>query len=205
MDITHYLLYFSISLVASVSFGPSVLLAASNGINFGRKLAFFGVLGHVSAVLLLAILSMSGVGALLIASETAFNGVKFLGAGYLVYLGIKIWRSDNGFSFHEGIQATPAKRHLFRQSFVLGMSNPKALVFFSSLFPQFIVPDAPLLPQFLILAGTSLVNAFTFTFAYAVVAFKCKHALLTRVNGKGFARVTGSLFIGFAAMLATAS
>jgi len=204
MDFSAYLIYLSISIVASVSFGPSVLLAASNGINFGRRMAFFGVLGHISAVLALAIISVSGLGAILLASETAFTIIRYLGAAYLAYLGIRIWRSDNAWCFHQQQQAAPQRRKLFKQSFTLGISNPKALIFFASLFPQFIDPQSQLLPQFLLLAGTSLINAFTFTFAYALVAFKCKDYLLKTVNGNWFGRITGSCFLGFAALLASA-
>ena len=83
MALSSYSLYFSISLLASISIGPSVILAASNGINFGRKKALAGVCGHVSAILILALMSASGLGLILMASDLAFTVIKYAGSGYL--------------------------------------------------------------------------------------------------------------------------
>ena len=201
MSVSTYLVYLSISIAASVSFGPSVLLAASNGLNYGRKKALFGVLGHISAILVLAIVSISGLGAILLASESAFTVIKYLGAAYLIYLGIKIFASKGQWQFNLHQNQVPAKRKLYQQSFLLGITNPKALIFFSSLFPQFIDITSPIGPQFLLLASTSIVNAFVFTFAYALIAFKFKDVLLKLVNGNWFSRIVGSCFIGFGALL----
>jgi threonine/homoserine/homoserine lactone efflux protein len=203
MALNSYYLYFSISLLASISIGPSVILAASNGINFGRKKALAGVFGHVSAVMILALISASGLGLILMASDLAFTIIKYAGAGYLVYIGIAIWRSKGKWAFADKNTQTPAKRELFKQSFLLGLSNPKALVFFSALFPQFIQPTQPILPQFLLLAGTSLCNAFVFTSVYVVVAFQFRQYFLSAVGQRWVGKTTGSIFIGFAAALVT--
>lgn len=189
------------SILASVSIGPSVLLAASNGVNFGRKRALAGVFGHVCAVLLLAIVSASGLGIILLTSESAFSIIKYLGAAYLIYIGLMIWTSKGKYSFITAHQKTPAKRQLFKQSFLLGISNPKALVFFTSLFPQFIDPDFPVVSQFLILAGTSLTNAFIFTSVYVIVAFRFRQQFLASANKAWINKATGGLFVSFAGML----
>jgi len=201
MELSSYSLYFSISLLASISIGPSVILAASNGINFGRKKALAGVLGHVSAVMILALISASGLGLILMASDFAFTVIKYAGAGYLVYIGIAIWRSKGKWSFADKNTQAPAKRALFKQSFLLGLSNPKALVFFSALFPQFIQPAQPILPQFLLLAGTSLCNAFIFTSVYVVVAYRFRQYFLSAIGQRWVGKTTGGIFIGFAAAL----
>lgn len=203
MELSSYSLYFSISLLASISIGPSVILAASNGINFGRKKALAGVFGHVSAVMILALISASGLGLILMASDLAFTVIKYVGAGYLIYIGIAIWRSKGKWSFADKNTQAPAKRALFKQSFLLGLSNPKALVFFSALFPQFIQPAQPILPQFLLLAGTSLCNAFVFTSVYVVVAFRFRQYFLSAVGQRWVGKTTGGIFIGFAAALVT--
>lgn len=202
MGDSSYYLYFSISLLASVSIGPSVILAASNGINFGRKKALAGVLGHVCAVMILAVISASGLGLLLLASDSAFTLVKYLGAGYLIYIGIAIWRSKGSWAFAQGGKVTPKKRALFRQSFILGLSNPKALVFFSALFPQFIDASLPVIPQFLLFAGTSLCNAFVFTFLYVLVAYRFRSYFLRSASRQWVSKATGGLFISFAGVLA---
>ena len=184
MELHNYYLYFSISLLASISIGPSVILAASNGINFGRKKALAGVFGHVSAVMILALISASGLGLVLMASELAFSFIKYAGAGYLVYIGIAMWRSKGQWAFADKSSQTPAKRALFKQSLLLGLSNPKALVFFSALF-----------------AGTSLCNAFVFTSVYVAVAFRFRHYFLSAIGQRWVGKTTGGVFIGFAAAL----
>lgn len=201
MDINNYYLYFSISLLASISIGPSVILAASNGVNFGRKKALAGVFGHVCAVMVLALISASGLGLILMTSDIAFIVIKYIGAAYLVYIGIAIWRSKGNWAFADKNAQTPAKRALFKQSFLLGLSNPKALVFFSALFPQFIQPTQAILPQFLLLAGTSLCNAFVFTSVYVLVAFRFRQYFLSSIGQRWVGKTTGGVFIGFAAAL----
>jgi len=201
MDISNYYLYFSISLIASISIGPSVILAASNGVNFGRKKALAGVFGHVCAVMILALISASGLGLILMTSDIAFIVIKYIGAAYLVYIGIAIWHSKGNWAFADKNAQIPAKRALFKQSFLLGLSNPKALVFFSALFPQFIQPTQAILPQFLLLAGTSLCNAFVFTSVYVLVAFRFRQYFLSSIGQHWVGKTTGGVFIGFAAAL----
>lgn len=201
MELSSYLIYFSISFLASISLGPSVIFAASNGVNFGRRKALTGVLGHISSILVLAIISVSGLGVILLASEFAFSIIKTLGALYLVYIGIAIWRNQGTWSFNLKHQQSPQKRQLFKRSFILGLSNPKALVFFSALFPQFINPESAVLPQFVILMIISLSNAFIFTSAYVLIAFRFKEHFTSTMSKRWIGKTTGSLFIGFAGML----
>jgi homoserine/homoserine lactone efflux protein len=204
MELSSYLIYLSVSVVASVSVGPSVMLAANNGLNFGRRKALSGVLGHVSAILILSLLSASGLGAILVASKTAFIAIKYTGIIYLIYIGIAIWKSKGSWALQSNIDNIPSGLSLYRKSLLLGLSNPKALIFFTALFPQFINPHSTLLPQFLLLAGTSLMNAFAFTFGYALIAHRFKSKLTKAINNGWLARISGSLFLGFAAILAVA-
>ena len=204
LDFSSYLVYLSVSVIASVSVGPSVVLAATNGINFGRRKAFYGVLGHVSAIFMLAIVSASGLGVLIVASPTAFILLKYLGIAYLIYVGICIFRNKGNFSFVPQSNEIPSSLSLYRKGLLLGLSNPKALVFFTALFPQFINVEQPVLEQFLLLTSTSLFNAFAFTFGYALLAFKLKGRLSVVINNGWLGRITGSLFIGFATALALA-
>ena len=204
MDFPSYLIYLSISVVASISIGPSVMLAANNGLNFGRRKALSGVLGHVSAILVLSLCSASGLGAILLASKATFLTIKYIGIIYLIYIGIAIWKNKGSWAFQTDTKNIPSGFSLYRKSLLLGLSNPKALIFFTALFPQFINPHHDLLPQFLLLAGTSLINAFAFTFGYAFIAHRFKNKLLPIINNGWLARISGSLFFGFATLLAVA-
>lgn len=204
MEFSTYLIYLSISVIASVSVGPSVILAANNGINFGYKKALFGVSGHVSAILILALISASGVGSILLASEKTFLVIKYLGVLYLAYIGYAIWHNKGTWSLLSQYDKIPSGFSLYKKSLLLGLSNPKALVFFTALFPQFIQADKALLPQFLILTTTSLANAFIFTFAYAFAGYKLKNKLLPMLNSGLLSKVTAMMFMGFATVLAVA-
>lgn len=204
MELSTYLAYFGISVLASMSVGPSVVLAANNGINFGCRKAFSGVLGHVSAVLILAVISASGIGSIIMASETTFMVIKYIGVLYLAYIGYAIWKSKGAWSFLPENCNIPTGLSLYRKSLLLGLSNPKALVFFTALFPQFIDADKALLPQFLILTSTSLANAFIFTSIYALAGNNFKDKLLPMLNSGRLSKITATLFFGFAALLASA-
>ncbi|WP_177208079.1 LysE family translocator [Pseudoalteromonas denitrificans] len=201
MDLSLYFTYLMISILASASLGPSVLLAASNSINFGRKMALVGVFGHVGAILTLAIISASSLGFILMSSKFTYLIIKYLGASYLIFLGIKLWRNKGVFRLAKHNNITPSSINLFSNSFILGLSNPKALLFFTALFPQFIHADQALFPQFTLLISTSLINAFIFTSFYVLIAYKCKGFLLKQANGQLISRITGSFFIGFAGSL----
>jgi len=203
MEFSSYLIYFSISVIASVSVGPSVILAANNGINFGYKKSLSGVSGHVSAILVLALVSASGVGSILLASENTFLIIKYLGVFYLAYIGYAIWHNKGTWSLLSQQGKVPSGFSLYRKSLFLGLSNPKALVFFTALFPQFIQTNEALLPQFVLLTATSLTNAFIFTFAYAFAGYKLKNKLLPLLNSGVLSKSTSVMFLGFAAVLAT--
>jgi len=202
MELSTYLIYLSISVIASISVGPSVVLAANNGINFGRKKALSGVLGHVCAILILAIISASGVGSIILASEVTFLLIKYLGVLYLAYIGYAIWHNKGTWSLLNEPTNIPSGLSLYRKSLLLGLSNPKALVFFTALFPQFIQAKQALLPQFLILTATSLANAFIFTFAYVLAGYNFKNRLVSMLNSGLLSKVTATLFLCFATVLA---
>ncbi len=170
--------------------------------NFGGRKALAGVVGHVTSVFMLALASVVGVSALLVSSELLFTIVKYIGVGYLAYIGVAIWKSKGNWAISTDYQDMPSSLSLFRKSFVLGITNPKGLVFFTALFPQFIQPDAPLLPQFALLAGTSLTNAFLFTSAYALLGCKFKRRLTPLISKGWISKITGSLFLSFASALA---
>jgi threonine/homoserine/homoserine lactone efflux protein len=126
MELSTYFIYLSISIIASISVGPSVVLAAANGINFGRKKALSGVLGHVCAILILAIISASGLGSLILASKTTFLLIKYLGILYLLYISYAIWQNKGTWSLLNEPRDMPSGLSLYRKSLILGLSNPKA-------------------------------------------------------------------------------
>lgn len=147
-----WLAYVVAVLVLMSTPGPSQLLMMSNSIanGFRRSLATAG--GDLSANVLQMLAAGVGLGALVTASETAFAVIKWLGVAYLVWMGVEKWRTAGRGKLSTG--ASASLRTLYVQGFVTSAANPKAVVFFAALFPQFISTDAAFWPQFVILSGT---------------------------------------------------
>jgi homoserine/homoserine lactone efflux protein len=177
--------------------GPAVLLVLSQALTRGSMRAIWSIGGILAANTLYFVLSATGVGAVLMASYDLFFAVKWIGAAYLVWLGIAAFRGKSPMlSVRQGDVAPVGGFRLFLNGFVLQMANPKALMFFTAMLPQFIDPHAPIVPQVIILATTSVVIEFFVQLFYAVLAGRVTH-LATRPR---FATVTnriaGTLLMG---------
>jgi threonine/homoserine/homoserine lactone efflux protein len=176
--------------------GPAVLLVLSQALTRGTAKTIWSILGILSANTLYFILSATGIGAILLASYDLFFAIKWLGAAYLVWLGVSAFLGrSKTLSIKRGAAAATPGRRLYFNGFILQMSNPKALLFFSALVPQFINPHAALVPQVAILALTSVFIEFFVQLFYAILAGRA--ALLA--SQPRFARiadrVSGSLLI----------
>lgn len=153
--------------------GPAVLLVLSQALRLGTRKAVWSILGILAANTVYFVLSGTGIGAILTASYTLFFAVKWIGVVYLLWLGLGTFLGKS----HQLALPTAAasapygrSRSLLGGGFVLQMSNPKALIFFSALLPQFINPHAPVWPQVAILAITSVVIEFVVQLFYAALA-----------------------------------
>lgn len=177
--------------------GPAVLLVLSQALRHGTLRTIWSILGILAANTFYFMLSATGIGAVLLASYDLFFAVKWIGAAYLVWLGVSAFLGKSKTLSLDRAAASPARgSRLFLNGFVLQMSNPKALLFFTALLPQFINPHAPIVPQVAILALTSVIIEFTVQIFYAVLAGRA--ALFA--SRPQFARVTdrvaGTLLIG---------
>jgi len=142
---------------------------------------------------------MFGVGALIKASVWWFTALKILGGAYLVWIGIQVWRSP-AIGVSTGAEATPADGwDLFRTGFLTAASNPKGILFFTALLPQFLDPGRSLAVQFAIMAATYAVTEFVVEYAFAAAANRMS-AWLARV-GKRFNQICGGVFIMVGAAL----
>lgn len=147
-------------------------------------------------------LSMLGIGALLMTSATVFTVLKWIGAGYLVWLGIKLFRV--GGTFEARAETTPTSRlKMLGHAWLVTALNPKSITFFVAFLPQFIDPKQPLLPQMVIFELTFLILAFFNAFAYALVASRARTLFQKPAAIRAFNRVGGSLLVG--AGIATAA
>jgi homoserine/homoserine lactone efflux protein len=151
MTLSSYLLFLAAIAILIATPGPTMLMCVTNAINHGTRAALASAAGALAASLGIMALSALGLGALLATSEAAFTVLKVTGAAYLVWLGIRTFRSAGAPLAGGG---APAPRSFVLQGLLVGASNPKALLFFAAFFPQFIQPQAPLAPQFALLALT---------------------------------------------------
>jgi len=137
--------------------GPSVLFVISRGVALGRKAALLTVVGNAAGVMVMVVVVAAGLGAVLERSAVLFDAIRFAGAAYLVYLGVQAIRHRRELSTVLDVTATRPSRHILREGFVVGVTNPKLIVFFTAVLPQFVDPDAGPVPVQLLLFGTVFV------------------------------------------------
>jgi threonine/homoserine/homoserine lactone efflux protein len=146
------------------------------------------------------------VGALLHTFPVVFDALRYLGAAYLAYLGYKLWTAGLPGSGGQDAAAPEAPARsagsFYRQGLAVAASNPKAIVFSAAFFPQFIQPESPALTQFVILLATFTVIEVSWYLVYAISGHKLSRVLQQAPVMKTFNRVTGGVFVGFAALMA---
>lgn len=197
MSFQFWLAYLVTVLILMSVPGPSHLLMLSNSMNhgFGRSLATAA--GDLTANLLQMLAAGLGLAAIVLASEAAFGVVKWGGVLYLVWLGVRMIRTP--IQLNRG-GSRVGRRKLWMQGFVTSAANPKAVVFFAALFPQFIRPDQAFWPQLAILSLTYLIVDACFLMTYGAgagwIATRLRAGSAVWIN-----RVGGALLIGAAIML----
>lgn len=202
MALHTWLIYVAAVFVLTVTPGPSVLMAVSTSVNRGFRQAVLASLGSTFAIVCIMELSALGLGAVLAASETLFTLLKWAGAAYLAYLGVSSLLSSQQTIQLSGQDQSPQPRSFVRGFFV-GASNPKALVFFTALFPQFIDPASSQWPQFLILCLTFVALELFWLITYAALGARSKVWLQQPGRASLFNRATGTVFLLAAAVLAS--
>lgn len=182
--------------------GPSVLLTVANSISFGWKCGIITVAGATMGIAVQLIIAIIGLTWLLDVFAEIFNWVRWVGAMYLVYLGIKQWRSaNNTIAIRE---SSISKKNLFTQGLVITIPNPKSLMFIAAFLPQFISIENPIGVQFAIIIPTFLVITFVVTSVWALVAGKASQFLRSPRAIKSTSRTAGGLMIAAGIGLAAA-
>ncbi|MAZ18266.1 MAG: lysine transporter LysE [Ahrensia sp.] len=204
MDFDTLIVFIPACFALNMTFGPSNLLALTNGAREGVGKAATAALGRMVAYASLIAITGIGLGALLAASALAFAIVKWAGAAYLVYLGIRLLRSHTAVS--EDGAATIAHRplsSLTRQEFLVGIGNPKAIVIFTAFFPQFVDPDR-YLASFAVLGALFLVFEMCAVALYALAGRHLGRLANHPKAAQWLNRTSGSMMIGFGLLLAFA-
>lgn len=205
MNLETILAFSAVAWLAILSPGPAILLALRNGVSFGLRAVAWSALGNVTGIFVLSAAAMLGLGVLLKSSALLFGAVKLLGALYLFYVGLRHLFGRSSVLSTSADQSAGARMPtpfaLYREAFLLAATNPKPILFFTALFPQFIEPSAPLLPQFFVLTGIFMVLSFITLLGYASVAGRARFFLVKPRVSKWINRVVGSVFISFGAAL----
>lgn len=184
--------------------GPTILLVLSYALTQGRTVAVATAAGVALGDLIAMTASLLGLGAIVLASATAFTVLKWVGAIYLVYLGIKMLRSANQATLGDLATAgsMPAKG-VFTHAAAVTALNPKSIGFFIAFVPQFIQPAQPLIPQFVILISTFVALAALNALAYALLADKLRARISRPTVMQWLTRTGGATLIGMGVLTAT--
>lgn len=196
MALDVWLTFVAASMVLLIIPGPTILLVMSYALSQGRTVALATVAGVALGDLIAMSASLLGLGALVLASAELFVALKWIGAVYLVYLGVKLYRSAANATFGDLAKksALPAS-NVFRHATAVTALNPKSIVFFIAFVPQFICPENPLFPQFAILIATFVGLASLNALAYALLADRMRAKIERRSVIAGLSRFGGGALI----------
>jgi homoserine/homoserine lactone efflux protein len=203
MPFDRWLLFFATEAALSMTPGPAVLLVLSHGMSHGPWKPVWTTTGILTANALYFALSGTSLGGVLTASMPLFYAIRWLGAGYLAYLGLGAF-----FRRPEPVEVftrTPAEtgRPLFRQGLVLQLTNPKALVFFTALLPQFVSPGGRVGLQIVILGVTSVITEFVILAAYGALASTATRMVSNERLATWQGKVAGLLLLAAALVVAS--
>ncbi|MDD1782710.1 LysE family translocator [Enterovibrio sp. ZSDZ35] len=203
MSIETWLAFLTIAFLAAASPGPAILLVMTHSLRAGWKHSMFTIAGNVTGLFIMSSFSVLGLSALVLSSATAFMVIKTLGALYLMYLGIKIWRNGMEISLDDvDTRKASKRRHFYLQGILVALTNPKAIVFTTALFPQFLTIDQPLLPQFSLLVMTFITCSITCLSAYGYWGVKLITRSKTVIASRWLPRTFGTTFLGAGLALA---
>ncbi len=197
MNIEFWLLYVSVVFMASIIPGPSMLLALTHGVRYGYKKSISTALGNTLASIIQAIIAISGLSIIFTTSGILFEIIKYIGAIYLIYIGIMLFKTptQNMLNIDNINEDNTSVFSLFSQAFFIAIGNPKAIIFFTALFPQFISANDTPLFQYILMTITLGLIAFACMMIYSIAGDKANIFLRTSTLGKYLNKITGGIFI----------
>lgn len=183
--------------------GPTILLVVSYALGQGWRAALPTAIGVAFGDFTAMTLSMLGVGALLATSASRFTALKWLGAAYLVWLGIKLWRAGGALHAPPKTDAASSAK-MIAHAWIVTALNPKSITFFVAFLPQFLNLSQPFLPQILIFEATFLALAFCNALGYGLIASRALQMVQNERAVSLFNKAGGTLLIGAGLVSATA-
>jgi len=184
--------------------GAGAINTMSNALNAGFRRSIWGILGQQAALLIHIVIVALGVGLLVAGSPVAFNVIRYAGAAYLVYLGIRQFLAKPQLDAEKVRALSDEPRwSMFQRGLWVNMLNPKAIVFFLAFLPQFIRPDRPLVAQYLVVAATVVViDILVMWFFFAGTARSFQRFTRDARGQRALNRVFGVLFVAVGVLLA---
>lgn len=203
MTIQTWWLFLGAVFVLSGTPGPNMLHIMTRSVEFGVRRSVAAMLGCLVALIVILAASAAGLTALLMALPAAFEVLRYVGVAYLIYLGVKAWRADVAplDVGEDKLTQSMSAATIFRGGFIIGLSNPKLILFAAAFLPQFINPAAPQGPQFAILVATFAAAELFWYVAYGLGGQSLARYLRKPALKRAFNRVTGTIFIGFGLVL----
>ena len=204
MTWTVWLSLLAACVVISLTPGAGAINTMSNSLNEGWRRSIWGVLGQQLALIIHVVIVAAGVGLLVARSEVLFETIRYLGAAYLVFLGIRmiVTRPVLAADVADPSRRRESAMSMIRRGFWVNMLNPKAIVFFLAFVPQFIRLDRPVPIQYVILIVTVIaVDVLVMWFFFAAAAKPFRRLVRTSRGQKVLDIVFGALFIGVAGLL----
>ena len=198
MSVHFWLVYASVVFAASIIPGPSMLLALTHGIKYGYKRSLSTALGNTSASVIQAIIAISGLSIIFTTSYILFEVIRYIGAAYLIYIGIMLFKTpiDQTLGVDEEYIDDTSLLSMFNQAFLVAIGNPKAIIFFTALFPQFISAQNTPMIQYVFMTITLGLIAFLCMMIYSIAGDRASQFFRTSKIGKHLNKITGSIFIG---------
>jgi homoserine/homoserine lactone efflux protein len=203
MEFTTWLTFFAASWAISISPGPGAIASMSAGLNHGFRYGYVTIIGLVLGIWTQLLVVGVGLGALVAASGTAFTVVKWLGVGYLVWLGIQQWRAPaRPMVTASDSTELVSQRALILKAWMINVVNPKGTVFLLAVVPQFITLSAPLVPQYLTIGATLAFTDMVVMAGYTALASRVLGALKEPSHIRAMNRTFGGLFVVAGSLLA---
>jgi homoserine/homoserine lactone efflux protein len=202
MSFATWITFFIACWAISLSPGPGAIASMSAGLNQGFKRGYFTVFGLVLGIWTQVIVVGAGLGALIAASATAFTVLKFLGAAYLVWVGISQWRASDRPLVAASNAPALTRKQLVMRGWAINAVNPKGTVFLLAVVPNFIDLSQPLVPQYFVIMMTLSFTDLVVMAGYTALAARVLRALNQPHHVRIMNRTFGSLFIVAGTLLA---
>ncbi len=206
MTLNYFFAYLSLIFLATIIPGPNMLLALNHGANYGIKKTVYSGFGNLVGNLLMALISILGLGIILLKSGILFNIIKWMGVLYLIYLGLKMILlpvdTEDVSNIQTKQRADKSRWRLFFDGFCTAVSNPKGIVFFTALFPQFIHMNSSSWSEFVIVFFTMGAVVFGCYVLYGLFGLKLNKLFHRKSFRNIFNQITGFLMIGIGLTIA---